>query len=171
MQLFYLFFYTSALALLSPPFLSVLPPASFAPFLSICFYRCKLIAVLWWALACGLIVDLFSADTPIGTTAANYCVVSIVFYRYQFHFFEDRISTLSVLSFIFSFFSNFIKILTNYFLGKPFLLLSWGWLFDEFFIYPWQAALYALLAFTLPLLFIFSLKKRGLFAKKRRRHA
>lgn len=169
MNLFLLFIYTYSLAMLLPllfPFYHLL---YFVPFLILCFYRCSLINCLWWSLLCGLMIDLFSAETRLGTYAINYCLTTLCFYRYKFHFFEDRFSTLPTMTFGFTCLSTLIQVLIFYIMGKSFSL-SWEWVISDFFIIPFQMVLYTLLAFTLPSFIVVYLKRRYfLFRLKKRR--
>ena len=158
--MFYLFIYTFLLALTLPLFFPYFHVLFFAPFIIYSFYRSSLSICLWWSLACGVIVDLFSADTKLGHTALNYCLVTFFLYRYQFHLFEDRLSTLPVMTFCFTAFSTIIQITIFYIMGRTFSL-SWQWGFNDLLFMPLQGAIYSILAFTLPL-FILNFWRRRL---------
>lgn len=169
MSSFYLFVYTVILALFLPllsPFWHLL---YFVPFIVQCFYRHSLNGCLWWSIVAGFIVDLFSADTRLGNYAMNYCLVTVCIYRYRFHFFEDRLSTLPAMTFCFSCLSAFIQIAIFYIISRPFAL-SWSWLFNDFLFIPLQTSLYAILAFSFPSFLLIYLKRRYLLfriAKRR----
>ena len=169
MQLLYLFFYTLCLTLLISPLFPFWHLLYCAPFLVLCFYRCSLANCLCWSLLCGFIIDLFSADTRLGNYAMNYCIVTFSLYRYRFHFFEDRLSTLPAVTFCFTGLSTLIQIVIFYIISRPFAL-SWHWLFYDLLWVSLQTALYAILAFTIPSFILIDLKRRVmLFRLSRRR--
>lgn len=157
-QLFGLFVYTFCLALLLPIFLPSLHLIFFAPFLVLCFYRCSLLNCLWWSLSCGFIIDLLSTQTRLGIYATIYCLVTIFLYRYKFYFFEDRLSTLPVMTFGFTCLSTLIQTALFYAIGQPFFL-SWEWMITDLIFIPLQNAFYAGFAFILPPWVLSSLRK------------
>ena len=140
------------------PFFSIPVFVYFIPFLIICFYKHSLGGCLWWSLACGCIVDLFSGEERMGTFAFNFCATSFCLYRYKFFFFEDRPSTIPLLCLAFSFINQFIQVLTSYAFGRP-VPFAYDWIFDVFLIIPLQVSLFAFIFFTLPSL-IFSRAKK-----------
>ncbi len=168
-KFFPLFIYTACLAMVFPLFLPSWHLLYFAPFLILCFYCYSLAGCLWWSLICGFVVDLFSAETRLGIYAMNYCATTLFIYRYQFHFFEDRLSTLPTMSFIFTGLSTLIQVSIFYVISKPFSL-SWEWLITDLLLIPLQVAFYSILAFTIPFMIMKSLKRRYvLFRLNRRR--
>jgi rod shape-determining protein MreD len=165
---FYLFAYTCCLTLFLPlvfPFLHLL---YFGPFLIICFYRSPLSTCLWWALSCGFIIDLFSSETRLGTYALNYCLTTLCLYNTKFHFFEDRPSTIPLMSFGFTILSTLIQVGLFYFIAKP-IFLSWVWAFNDLLVIPFQVAIYATLAFVAPTSIFSRMKRRYLLFKLKRR--
>lgn len=161
---FYLFTYTYCLTMLLPLFFPFLHLLYFAPFLIVCFYRCSLIGCLWWALVCGLIVDLFSSESRLGIYAINYCLTTFYLYRYRFLFFEDGFSMLPVMSFGFTCLSTFIQTGIFYLIGKPFML-SGEWLINDLIVIPLQVAIYAILAFSFPTWMLIRMKRRYLLSR------
>lgn len=170
MNFFLLFIYSACLAVLLPLFFPYWHPLYFAPFLALCFYSYSLAGCLWWSLICGFVVDLFSAETRLGICAMNYCATTLFLYRYQFHFFEDRLSTLPTISFSFTLLSTLIQIGIFTVISKPFSL-SWEWLFTDLLIIPLQVALYSVLAFTLPFMIMNAIKRRYLLFRLNRRRS
>lgn len=164
-HLFYLFAYVGFLAMSLPLFFPFWHALYFVPFLVLCFYRCPFIHALWWSLLCGFIVDLFSAETRLGTFAMNYCLTTFFLYHYKFHFFEDRMSTLPTLTFAFSCLSMLIQVVIFYAIGKS-ISLSWEWVINDLMAIPLQGALYAILAFTLPAWIATYLKTRYFLFRK-----
>jgi hypothetical protein len=153
------FIYACCLAMLLPLFFPFLHLLYFPPFLILCFYRCSFVGCLWWALICGLIVDLFSSETRLGNYAINYCLTTLCFYRYKFHFFEDGFSTLPVMSSGFTCLSTLIQVGMFYLIGKPFIL-SGEWIINDLILIPVQMAIYAILAFSLPAWILSLMKSR-----------
>lgn len=168
-SIYYAFLYTAFLSLILPIFIPSWPHLYFVPFLVHCFYRSTLLTSLRWSLICGLIVDLFSAETRLGMFAFNYCATTLLLYRYKLHFFEDRMSTLSVMTFNYSCLFTLFHLIIFFLIQKP-VSLSWNWLFNNFFLVPFQVSIYALFAFTIPSLLFFAMKKRySLFRLRSRR--
>lgn len=168
--LIFLFGYACCLAMIIPLLITSTYLLYFAPFIVLAFYRCPLNRALWWALISGLFIDLFSSQTPLGIYALNYCLATFLLHRYKFHFFEDGLSTLPVMTLFFCFLSNLIQAILLCALGKPFYF-SWEWVQSDLFLVPLQTALYAILAFTLPSLSIVQLRRRHLLFRisKRRK--
>jgi hypothetical protein len=138
----------------------------FAPFLVICFYRTTLINSLWWAFSCGFMIDLLASETRLGFYALNYCLATIWIYRYQFHFFEDRFSTLPIMTFLISFAIALIQGALYFLIDKPFYL-SLDWVQRHLLSVPLQIAFYSIIAFKFPSLLIAHLKKRASIYKRR----
>lgn len=140
----------------------------FAPFIVLCFYRCPFPNCLIWTFICGFIVDLFSAETVLGNYALNYCLTTFCLYRYRFHFFEDRFSTLPTMTFFFSSLSTLIQVIIFSIIGRPFSLTG-SWVFQDLLLVSLQGALFAIVAFTIPFLIISYLKRRYLLFRLTRR--
>lgn len=152
MRLSLLFLYTFCLAMSLGALFPFLRLLYFVPFLVLSFYRCSLPHSLWWAIVCGFVMDLFSTHTPLGIYALIYSLTTAYLYRYQFHFFEDRLSTLPVMTFCFACLSTLIQIFLFSIMGHA-ISLSWNWFKHDVLWMPLQDALYAILAFTIPTLF------------------
>ena len=152
-----------------PVFFSSLHLLYFAPFLIASFYQCSLKSCLWWALICGSMIDLLSSQTRLGTYAFNYCLTTICLYRYKFLFFEDRLSTLPIMTFCFACVATLIQATLFSFIGIPFPF-SWKWMISDLFLSPFQNLMYAGLAFSLPSLLMIHIRKRySLFRMTKRR--
>lgn len=165
----YLFAYTCCLTIALPLFFPSWHLLFFAPFLVFTYYRYSLISCLWWALASGFVIDLFSAQTRLGIYAIHYSFTTFCLYRYKFYFFEDRFSTLPIMTFLFASLSILIQFIVFYVLGH-FFSFSWEWAKNTFIFFPFQNALYATLFFTLPFQMGVLIKKRyDLFKLSQRR--
>jgi len=157
-----LFIYSTILALTFPLLFPYWHILYFAPFLILCIYRHTFINCLWRAVACGTIIDLFSAETRLGIYALNYCIAVFFIYRFKKHFFEDKFRTLPVMTFCFSALSALIQVVIFWLMGKSFTL-SWEWAASDLFFLPFQGAIYSLIAFSFPLLAYSNLVRRYKF--------
>lgn len=104
-------------------------------------------------------LDLFSSQMRLGTYAANYCIATFCLYGYKTHFFEDRRSTLPVMTFSYSCVSNVIQGIMLLVVGQA-SYLSWEWVQMELLVIPLQTAIYSVVAFTLPQACMMRMKKR-----------
>lgn len=145
------FAYTLLITLLISPLIPNLRLMFFAPFLAFTFYHKGKVACLWLAFVCGMVIDLLSAQTRLGIIALNYCLTSEILYSQKRHFFEDSLSTLPIMTFLFVFISLLIQIGLLYLLGQG-MLLSWESTISDLLWIPLCNAFYAGLAFTLPTL-------------------
>lgn len=161
-----LFAYTIALALIFPLFFPFLHLVIFAPFIILMFYRYPLTDALWWSLLSGTIVDLFSSETRLGHYALIYCLSTLFLYRYRFYFFEDRLSTLPLMTISFSCLSMVIQVLIFLVTSRTFSL-SWEWLFNDLVLIPLQTAGYAIFAYTLPLIALLNFKRRYFLLRRK----
>ncbi len=143
------FFYTFALTLTLPVLLPQLHLIYFAPFLVASFYRSSKINALWLAVLCGTIIDLLSAHTTLGFYALAYTLTVLIFYSQQRNYFEDRLSTLPIMTFLFAVTTTVIQA-TLLFVFDNGITFTWEWITNDLLLNPLYDALYALLAFTLP---------------------
>lgn len=164
----FFFFYTLGITLLLPALFSNLQLLFFAPFLVITFYNKNKLTCLWWALLCGMIIDLLSAQMRLGAYAFNYCATVMIVYSQKRHFFEDSISTFPIMTFLFSIVSTLIQVGMFYSFGHS-ISLSFEWVKQDLIWMPLLDAFYAALLFTLPYLcFPKNFKKQSLlFSSKR----
>src|SRR5262245_6915899 len=80
------------------------------PYLVICFYKYSRIGVLWRAFMCGIILDALSSSSFFGFSSLNFCLVSFLLYGQTRNFFEDKLSTLPLMTFLFSFLSTGVSV-------------------------------------------------------------
>ncbi len=153
-RLHYAFFWT-----LFPLFFSNLPFLFFAPYLIQVIYRCSSYTSLWHALFCGLIIDLLSASSPFGLYAINYvATVWLLFPRRQ-NFFEDKLSTLPLMTSFFSFLSTALLAILAFIFGHK-VGYSWKWIGIDLITLSILDGVYAFLWYTLPL-HLLKVIKRG----------
>lgn len=134
----------------------------FVPYLVICLYRHSRIALLWRACFCGVIIDLLSSGSLFGLTSINYCCVAFLLYGQTRNFFEDKLSTLPLMTFLFSILSTGFLAIGALFLQRGYPL-SWTWVATDLIGMPGADALYALLVFSLPFELIYEIRKIQFF--------
>ncbi|NGX50232.1 MAG: hypothetical protein K1060chlam2_00073 [Chlamydiae bacterium] len=138
---------------------SFAPLTAFAPFLVIAFYRYPLVASLWIAAGCGLILDLLTT-TPFGIYTLNYVAVSFFLFNCRSYFVEKPIG-LASLTLIFSTLSSILARISFWTLGITLPLTLKGAATD-FVVMPLFDGIYSLLCFSCPLI-LFRLVHRQWF--------
>lgn len=136
----------------------------FSPYLILAFYRKTRFAALWRALGCGIIIDLFSSTPHFGLTALNYCVVSWILYGQTRNVFDDKPSTLPIMTLFFSILSTLASVILFFFFAQP-VVLTFKWIFTDLICMPLFDAAFAL-AISLP--FQITQKLRRVIRAKRR---
>lgn len=152
-RIFCLFLYTAFLTLFISTFLPHLRIPFFIPFLVFTFYHTSQIQSMWLAALSGLLFDCFSAETRFGIIAVNYVLTTFLLYRQKFRFFEDSLTTLPLMTFFYSITSTLLQVLLLTIFDQS-IDISLEWAKGDLFIMPLGDALYAGIAFTLPLLFL-----------------
>ncbi|NGX54336.1 MAG: hypothetical protein K1000chlam4_01062 [Chlamydiae bacterium] len=139
-------FILSLLALLFFPSFHLL---FFAPYLIISLYRYPLVDALWRAIGCGIAIDLLSSSPLFGQTALIYCIATLLLHPQRLNFFEDKLSTLPLMTTLFSLLSTIMQALLLFVLGHS-IGLHWPMVVTDFIAMPLVDGLYAMLLFTLP---------------------
>jgi rod shape-determining protein MreD len=155
------FWISFLIILFGPIFIPKLHLFYFAPYLIICLYTQTRISVLWKAYLCGLILDLLSSSSFFGFSSLNYCLVCWVLYGQKRHFFEDHLSTLPVMTFLFSFLSTLVSCCLFFYCEQSFPF-SWSWIATDLFLMPLLDSAYALLVFSLPFQIIYKIRRMRL---------
>jgi len=120
------FWISLASTLFFPLFLPYVHLFYFVPYLVLSFYRYTRLAVIWRALGCGLLLDLLSSGSFFGITSLNYCLVCMFLYGQKRNFFEDKLSTLPLMTFLFSLLSTLFALVLSFFCGISYsLTLNW----------------------------------------------
>lgn len=148
MNPYFLFCYSFCLANILSLVIPSFRPLYFAPFIVLTLYRCPLNQTLWWSIGCGLLIDLFSSQTRLGIFALNYCLTTFLLSSYKTHFFEDRPSTLPMMTFAYAALSNMLQLALFFATGTP-ITLTWDWFQNELIYIPFQTAVYGICAFYL----------------------
>lgn len=130
------------------PWLHLCP---FAPFLVMAYYSRSFLNCLWLSLCCGLFMDLLAAERHLGIYALTYYLTTLILFTQRRFFFEDKFSTLPLMTALFSAISTTVLVITLYFMGNgvPF---SWGWVVRDLVLMSVLDGLYAFTCFQLPML-------------------
>lgn len=129
--------------LLLPAIATDLPFHYFCPLMALAFYRARLITCLRLALACGLVMDLIASHHHLGIYSIAYCGTTAVLYRYKGHLFEDNVTTLPIMTLLFSALSTSLAGALYTAFEEPFTY-SWRWVVSEVAIMPLLDGLLAL---------------------------
>jgi hypothetical protein len=127
----------------------------FGPPLIILYYQRPLIHCLAWAIGLGLCMDLLSSYNRFGITALNYFLCTLLLYPQKKHFFSDRLSTLPIMTFLFTAFSLILHA------QSQLISLSWGWIATDLLLMPLGDALCAFLLYIAPPLLLGKRVRKG----------
>lgn len=93
------------------PWLPFFTPIPYLPCLAVACYCYPFEGALWKSAFLGLMLDLLAIETHFGFYACNYVVCTFFCYRYKHWFFEDHLSTLPLLTALFSLVTQLLHIL------------------------------------------------------------
>ncbi len=159
-QLTLIFSLCLALTLLAPIFLPFYRLNFFAPFIVIAYYHKSFENSLWLSFICGVILDLLNPLPRLGIYALNFCLTTCLLYSKKQHFFEDSLTTLPFMSFLFSLLSTMIQALIILLIIGG-VVFSWSWVLTDLIIYPLIDGAFAFVCFNLPLLYYSKKQRRG----------
>ncbi len=148
MFLFLLFFYSFSLLLALPLFFSTAKLLYFSPFLVFTFYRCRKIDSLWLALVCGLIVDLLSIQMRFGVHALSYTLTVFLLFDLKNYLFEERWTTLPLMTLLFTFLLNFIQLLVLFYFSSAYSY-PLKWMILDLFLASMHNLFYTTMAFSI----------------------
>ncbi len=148
------------LTLFSPIFFSSYKVFYFIPFLIRTFYLKSFEESLWISCLCGILLDLLSSNVRFGLHALSYTVTSALLYSQKRNFFEDNLSTLPVLTYLYSFSTTIFQIVLLMILQKG-VALSWEFVKIDLGFLPFQDALYSFICFGIPKLIFGQPAKKG----------
>jgi cell shape-determining protein MreD len=158
---FFPFFLATLFAPLLAPSLRLL---FFAPYLIQFLYKNNLQASMWMAFICGLILDLLTAGNRLGLLTLNLTLTLFLLYPLKAYFFADRLSTLPIMTFLFSALAAFLQLfLEAIFQGSIPLsktLFSKNWLLSDLILSPAYDALFAFCLIWLSNLILERFKRR-----------
>ena len=159
------------LALLATLTMPLLYPALhvlfFLPYLAACCYRHTRQRCTAHAIGCGLVIDCLSSSVRFGLYTTLLALTVWLCYPMRRHFFEERPSTLPLMTCIFSLCWNALFGLTAC-LTMPDLALGRLWIFTDLIGMAIIDALYAYVCFSLPLMLVYALRRRLKFRRGRR---
>lgn len=127
----------------------------FAPVLAVACYQLQLVPLLWLAFGTASLVSLFEPEPSLAIHAWAYVGITYLLARYKHYFFEDSLSTLPIMS---ALFSVALTLLFQAFQG--FTLVSWKWVVTDLVLLPLMDGAYAFICFTAPMIFGVSLHKK-----------
>lgn len=153
------FFYALFLALTLPSLMPNVHLIYFAPFLILTYYNKSKFFSMWMSFLCGFLIDLLAFKTRLGIYPLSYCLSTWILYPQKQHFFEDSLSTLPIMTFLFSILSTLIQIVLNNLFGQQ-ISFSLDLVFHDLIGMPLLDAFYAGIAFTILALFIPKATKR-----------
>lgn len=144
-----LFLIAFLLSLLSTVYFSHIKLFWFAPFLITTFYQKPLINCFWKAFGCGILMDLTASTDHFGVHAFNYVLVTALLYGKKRHFFGDNLSTLPIMTYLFSVLTTILQsFLLN--LLEDTNIISLAWIGRDLLIMPFMDAAYAFVVFVIP---------------------
>lgn len=132
----------------------------FSPFLIILYYKKSYIQCLQASLGCGLILDLLSSQTHIGLQGLSFFLTTSLLYSFRYNFFADSLSTLPIMTFLFSMITTIIQGVLIYALEKE-VSISWGWVLTDLFMMPSFDAIFSFVWFILPFFLFGKRIRRG----------
>lgn len=154
------FIFCLSLTLAAPSLFPQMRIFFFVPFLIIACYKKNLLSALWFGFICGLILDLLSSSGRLGIHSLNFCITLMILYPQKRNFFADSLSTLPIMTLLFSMISSFVMVILLYSLEINYML-SWHWLLTDLIVMPIVDAAYAFSLFTLPALIFGKPIRRG----------
>lgn len=147
-------------ALFATALFPTLPLCAFAPFLALLYQRRSFLFSLWIASACGLLIDLISAEMRLGIYAFNYAITTLLLYRQKKHFFEDKPLAISLYTAAISILSTLIQAGLFTLSGRK-LIWSAKWVVTDLLLMPALDALYAALWICCPCLLYLTIRRLG----------
>jgi len=139
----------------------------FVPFLLMAFGRFSFTRSLYLAALTGLMIDLFTLETPLGFYALSDVTTTCLLYRFR-HFFVEKGLGLSGFTAFFSTISTGVQKILFLFFGIA-LPFTWQGALTDFLLMPLFDGCYAFLWFSCPLLLYHFMRKqwfRFLFLRK-----
>lgn len=147
-NLFIIFINCLLFTLIMPVIAPSLRLLYFVPFLIILFYQKSFSYSLWASSLSGLIIDLLSTQPPFGFHACLYSLATAILYHQKRNFFADHLSTLPIMTFLFSCLVTVLAVGVLLIFGTP-IVLGWTWIFSDLLAMPLCDAVFAFLWFIL----------------------
>lgn len=122
---------------------------AFSPFFAVLYHRKPLHISLWIATLAGLLMDLGSADTRLGSYALIYSVTTLILQNKRHLFFEDKPLSMGIFTVCISIVATVIQWLLSPFLGKS-IGFSLKLFYSDFIMMPLCDALYGFICIYCP---------------------
>ena len=120
---------------------------AFAPTLSINILSLNKEKALWIAFASGLLVDLFTS-TKMGIWSLNFCICTLILFRFKVHFYKDKFLHVGIFAAIFSSLSSALHTFITFLFGSE-IPFSLKWVVTDCIIMPTIDGLYTIVWFFL----------------------
>ncbi|MCB1180775.1 MAG: mreD [Chlamydiia bacterium] len=143
------FFLSLFLFFLSPIYFPRLKLLFFAPYLILVMYKMDFFSLLVRASFAGIIMDLFSAHSFFGLSSLLHLFTAMIVYTMRLNFFEDKLTTLPIMTFIFSVLFSLLELFFYPLLGGS-ISINFRWILSDLFCMPFADAILALFVFSLP---------------------
>jgi hypothetical protein len=127
--------------------------AFYAPLIVACYYRLPYIYCIWTSLGCGLVLDILSSQHMFAMHTLVYCLSTALTFRHKQHFYDDSISTIPVLTAIFSGTATILQLIVLYIQNMTFTI-TWRWILTDLILMSLLDSLYAFSCFTLPFILL-----------------
>lgn len=118
----------------------------------ISFYFVSSTTAAWLAFGAGCLLDCLHVLPRLGFLGSAYLGAALIVYPWRLFFFKESLSTLPIMTYLFSFFTTLIQPLLALFFDLPSFTFSLHWFFTDCLIMPLVDAAYACLFFSLPYL-------------------
>jgi len=132
----------------------------FIPFIITSYYQKPLLTCLWYSIACGLIIDLLSADSRLGFHAVIYSLSTMILYNQRKNFFSDYVTTLPIMTFFYSLISTSLETGIYYGVGKA-SFFTIKWFACDIVLMPLFDAMFAFTTLILPFIILGKKQRKG----------
>jgi rod shape-determining protein MreD len=121
------------------------------PFLVRSFYVKPLSICIWLAIGVGFLIDLLSTHMRFGLMSLSYALTALLLYRAKKHFFEDRLTTLPIMTFFFSMIAAALQWMLLLILDRHIIPLSFTFILTDWVAMPLLDMAFAAISFSLPI--------------------
>ncbi len=123
---------------------------TFAPLITLIMSRFSFHYTLWLTSLIGVLMDLHSINFPLGFFGLNYCLSTLVVYRYKKYFLEEKPHIFALYSVLFSFIATTIHFILSatFEMNIKLHILTF---FTDLIFMPILDGIYAFLIVLLPL--------------------
>ena len=108
--------------------------SAFVPILSINILSLNKEKALWIAFASGLLVDFFTS-TKMGIWPLNFCLCTLILFRFKSHFYKDKFLHVGMFAAIFSSLSSILHAIISFLFNSK-IPFSGRWMITDCIIMP-----------------------------------